>query len=103
MNYTQDIVQDFPYDNPLTKIACAMGVLWIGYVAIGYSKRTERLPERRKHKQAFGLNQIDKQLDSKNRALGGKVPSNPDVPFYSRQNYNRRRRGMLKSVGNIIA
>lgn len=92
MNYTQNIVQDFPYDNPVTKIACAIGVLWLGYVVVGYSKRNERLPERRKHRQALTTNAIDNAIDARNRAFGGKVPSNPDIPFYSRHNYNRRRR-----------
>ena len=93
MNYTGKVIRDFPYENPITKTACAIGVLWLGFIAINYAERNERLPERRKNRQALTSNAIDNAIDSRNRALGGKVTSNPSVPFYSRHNYNRRRRG----------
>lgn len=92
MNYTQPMISDFPYDNPVTKIACGVGILWLGYLAIKHAKGTDMEPIQRKHFKGFSRNHIDKQIDQKNRALGGKVPSNPEVPFYSNQNYNRRRR-----------
>ena len=92
MNYTQPVVQNYPYDNPFTKVACGIGALWVGFVAVNYAKRNEQTPQRRKHRQALTSNKIDNALDARNRAAGGKVPANPDVPFYSRHNYNRRRR-----------
>ena len=92
MNYAGKATYNFPYENPITKTACAIGVLWLGFMAVNYAKRNERLPHRRKTRQALTANSIDNAIDARNRALGGKVPSNPDVPFYSRHNYNRRRR-----------
>ena len=82
-----------PFDNPYTKAACALGLVWVGYMGIRYAKRDDIGPERRKNRQSLTLNNIDKQIDSRNFAMGGKIlKSNPDVPFYSRHNYNRRRR-----------
>ena len=92
MNYRTPVVYDYPWDNPITKVACAVGVGWLAYIAISRSKRDERLPERRKKRQALTANSIDLQIDARNRAFGGKVPANPDVPWYSRHNFNRRRR-----------
>lgn len=93
MNYTQPMISDFPYSNPVTKIACGVGVLWLGYLAIRYTKKDEDIiPNRRLNRKGVMNNILDKAIDEKNRVLGGPVPSNPDVPFYSRENYNRRRR-----------
>ena len=92
MNYTTPTINNFPYDNPVTKVACAVGVGWLAYVLISRSKRDSRLPQRRKQRQALTAGAIDNALDARNRALGGAVPANPKIPFYSRHNYNRRRR-----------
>ena len=93
MNYTQPVIYDFPYDNPVTKVACGIGVLWLGYLAIRYSKKDEEItPVRRLNRKGFMNNILDKAIDEKNRALGGPVPNNPDIPFNSRENYNRARR-----------
>ena len=82
-----------PFDNPYTKVACVLGVVWLGYIGIRYAKKDGHdSPQSRKSRQALTANSIDKQIDGRNRAYGGKVPSNPDIPFYSRHNYNRRRR-----------
>ena len=92
MNYTQPIVNDFPMSNPVTKFALALGVGYLGFMAVRSAKYTEQEPIQRKHHKGFSRNHIDNQIDEKNRLLGGKVPSNHTVPFYSNQNYNRRRR-----------
>ena len=92
MNYSTPVIRNFPYDNPVTKFACAVGLGWVAYVAISSAKRDDRLPQRRKDRQALTANDIDQAIDSRNRAYGGEVPANPDVPHYSRHNYSRRRR-----------
>ena len=87
-------ILDFPFENPITKAAIGIGVLWVGFIALNYTKRNEQTPHRRKHRQALTSNHIDRQIDSRNRAVGHRVPpTNPDIPTYSRHNYNRRRRG----------
>lgn len=93
MNYSFPTISDFPYDNPVTKIAFGVGVAWLGYLAIKSSKAGDSIePVRRKNRKGVMDGVIDKAIDEKNRVLGGAVPSNPDVPFYSRQNHNRRRK-----------
>ena len=92
MNYRQPQIYNYPWDNPISKVAVAVGIGWLAYIAIARTKRDERLPERRKKRQSLTANSIDLQIDARNRAFGGTVPANPDVPWYSRHNYNRRRR-----------
>ena len=94
MNYSQPMISDFPYSNPVTKIACAVGLLYVGYMAIRTTKVGDDItPVRRKNRKGVMDGAIDKAIDKKNRLLGGGVPSNPDIPYYSRQNHNRRRKG----------
>ena len=92
MNYTQPVISDFPYSNPVTKIAGGIGLLWLGFVAIRSCRAEQGVtPIRRKNRKGVMDGAIDKAIDDRNRVLGGSVPSNPDVPFYSRHNYSRRR------------
>ena len=81
-----------PYENPYTKVACAVGLAWVAYMGIRYAKHNDDTPHTRKNRTSLTATSIDNQVDKRNRAFGGKVPSNPDVPFFSRHNYNRRRR-----------
>ena len=93
MNYSNPTIYDFPYSNPVTKIAGAVGLLWLGYVAVRSTQTGDNItPVRRKNRKGVMDGAIDKAIDEKNRVLGGPVPSNPDVPYYSRQNHNRRRK-----------
>ena len=93
MNYSDTVIRDFPYSNPGTKIACGVGLLWLGYMAIKSTKAHENVtPVRRQNRKGVMDGKIDRAIDARNRALGGPVPSNPDIPYYSRQNHNRRRR-----------
>ena len=93
MNYSNPKISDFPYDNPVTKIACGIGLLWLGFIAVRSTQTGDSItPIRRKNRKGVMDGKIDKDIDEKNRVLGGPVPSNPNVPFYSRQNHNRRRR-----------
>ena len=92
MNYRTPIINNFPYDNPVTKVAGAVGIGWLAYVAIRHAKRNEQIPKRRKDRQRLMAAPIDKAIDAMNRAYGGAVEANPDVPHYSRHNYGRRRR-----------
>ena len=92
MNYKTPVITNFPYDNPVTKFAGAVGIGWLAYMAISRAKRDDRLPQRRKDRQRLMSGPVDKAIDSMNRAFGGPVEANPDVPHYSRQNYGRRRR-----------
>lgn len=92
MEFKQPMIEDFPYDNPVTKIACAVGLAWVGFILIRHAKSSDQTPQSRKGREGFTMSKIDDAIDKKNRAYGTKVPSNPDVPFYSRHNYNRRRR-----------
>ena len=93
MNYSNPMIYDFPYSNPVTKIACGVGLLWLGYVAIKSSKALDEVePTPRKNRKGVMDGKIDRDIDKKNQVLGGPVPSNPSVPFYSRHNYNRRRK-----------
>ena len=76
----------------MTKIVACGGVALIGYITYNKVVNDKSKPERRKHRQALTLSDMDSQIDNRNSAFGQKVPANPDVPFYSRHNYNRRRR-----------
>ena len=87
-----DITYQTPYDNIFTKVAFGAAILWVGFMGIKYAKYNEQSPGSRKNRQALTATNIDHQVDRKNRAMGAKVPSNPDIPFFSRHNYNRRRR-----------
>ena len=84
-----------PYGNPYFKAALAVGVLWAGIVAVRSTKFMTPEPIQRKARQNFTTNKVDRDIDRKNRALGRPVPNNPDVPFQSRHNYNRRRRSKV--------
>ena len=77
-----------------TKILLCGAAAWGGYIMISRAMNQDTEPNRRKNKQGLTSNHIDHQLDQRNRASGGKVPANLDVPFYSRHNYNRRRRSL---------
>lgn len=77
-----------------TKIAIFGISIWGGYILIKRAMYQDTEPNRRKDKQGLTSNHIDHQIDQRNRASGGKVPANLDVPFYSRHNYNRRRRSL---------
>lgn len=75
-----------------TKIAVAGLCLWAGYLTVSKVIYKQNEPQRRKNKQSLTANHIDNQIDNMNRIQGTPVPANLDVPFYSRHNYNRRRR-----------
>ena len=92
MNYRTPVINNFPYDNPVTKVACAIGIGWLAYIGISRAKANDKLPQRRKDRQRLMAGPIDKAIDSMNRAWGGPVEATPDVPHYSRHNYARRRR-----------
>ena len=92
MEFKQEMVYDFPYSNPITKVACGVAVVWLGYVLIKHAKSADVTPQSRKGREALTANKIDNAIDGRNRAYGGSLPSRQDVPFYSRHNYNRRRR-----------
>lgn len=92
MNYTQEAILNFPYSNPITKVAMCVGVAYLGYLGVRYAKQDDGRPQRRKERQGFTTSHIDHAIDHRNHAYGGPVPSNPIIPFYSRHNYNRRRR-----------
>ena len=53
--------------------------------------------ETRKSKLSFTPNEIDKQIGRMNHNSGVRIPNNFDVPHYSRQNYNRRHRPIVKN------
>ena len=92
MNYTYPTISDMPYNNPITKIACGVGIVWLGYLAVRSTQVEESSVPRTKHRKGGLINNfLDRSIDEKNRVLGGRDASNPDVPFYSRHNYNRRR------------
>lgn len=93
MNYEQPMIYDFPYSNPFTKIACGVGLVWLGIIALKSTKVLDEIsPTPRKNRKGLMNGKIDKDIEQKNRVLGGPVPSNPNIPFYSRNNYNRRRK-----------
>ena len=76
----------------ISKMAMYSGIAVAGYIAYNKVMNDDSKPEKRKHRQSLTLGQLDKQIDERNNAFGKRVPANPDVPFYSRHNYNRRRR-----------
>ena len=92
MNYESRPILNFPYDNPITKVAIGIGALWVGFIAIKHAKFSDQQPVKRRARQGFTTGKMDHDIDKRNRAFGLPVPSNPDIPFYSRHNYNRRRR-----------
>ena len=64
MNYSQPMISDFPYSNPVTKIACAVGVLYVGYMAIRTTKVGDDItPVRRKNRKGVMDGAIDKAID----------------------------------------
>ena len=78
-----------------------MAVIGVGvfgaYIAYNNIHKSKTAPQSRKHRKGFTANKIDHQIDNQNRVSGGRVPANPDVPFYSRHNYNRRRRSIVSN------
>ena len=79
----------------MTKIVAFGGVALLGYITYNKVVNDDSKPSTRKMRQAFTLSDIDNQIDQRNNAFGKKVPANPDVPHYSRHQYNRRRRPQL--------
>ena len=71
-----------------------VGYLACAYVAyIVYKNSTKDLVYSRKKSQGLTTNSIDKQLQTLNRAHDvNHIPNNIDLPYYSRYNYDRRRR-----------
>ena len=92
MNYYTDERFNVPFENPITKLACFLGVGYVGYLGVKYAMADDRMPVQRRARQGFTTSKIDHDIDSRNKYFGRAVPSNPDVPHYSRHNYNRRRR-----------
>lgn len=82
----------------MTKIVACGGVALIGYITYNKVVNDKSRPERRKNRQALTLSDMDKQIDQRNNAFGKKVNANLDVPFYSRNNYNRRRRQPMHAL-----
>ena len=76
----------------MTKLVAGGGVALIAYITYHKVVNDKSNPERRKNRQALTLSEMDNQIDQRNNAFGKKVNANLDVPFYSRHNYNRRRR-----------
>ena len=93
MNYSSEslILQDTPFDNPVTKIAMGVGILYLGFMAVKYAKKEEPSNNRRARK-GFTTNKINHSIDHRNKAFGRPVQNNPKVPFKSRHNYSRGRR-----------
>ena len=79
----------------MTKLVAIGGVALVSYITYNKVVNDKSNPERRKHRQALTLSDVDKQIDQRNNAFGKKVTANPEIPFYSRHNYNRRRRAPL--------
>jgi hypothetical protein len=98
MNYSapsSSILIDQPFNNPLTKIACGIGLVYVGYMGIKYATKEEPSPHNRRARQGFTTSKVDQAIDHKNKVSGHPVPSNPLVPHYSRHNQNRRRRSPI--------
>ena len=87
------IIRDNPMENPVTKFALYAGVAYVAFLLIRSKKAEDKETPRHKHRQHYGMgyNAIDQQIARNNRAHGGKVKANPDIPYYSRNNVNRRR------------
>lgn len=79
-------------NNTFLKITTGSLAAWVLFVMVNRAKRNDQTPERRKHRQALTAGKVDIQIDSRNRVSGKRAKVNPDIPFYSRHNYNRRRR-----------
>ena len=93
MNYYSPELVDMPFDNPITKIGICVAVTYVAYLGYKYvEKAKEDTPGNKRHRKYFTSNKIDNKIDHRNRFYGSSVPANPKVPFYSRHNYNRRRR-----------
>ena len=94
--FFSDTVYD-PANDPMIKLAVCGLVGWGVYIYLNRGQKNKQTPERRKQRAALTLGHVDKQIDRKNFAVGKKVASVPDLPFYSRHNYNRRRRPTMIS------
>ena len=86
------VLYDTPWENPYTKAAIGIGVCWLLFIGVRHAKSNDMTPERRKNRQSLTANNLDTQIDARNRAFGGKIPIKSNIPFFSRQNHNRRRR-----------
>ena len=86
-----------PANDPVIKVAVCALVGWGAFMYLRKGKKDEQTPQRRKHRAALTLGHLDKQIDKRNWASGKKVKSVPNLPFYSRHNYNRRRRPTMVS------
>ena len=97
MNYPSDnIIQNTPFNNPFTKLAAGIGLLYVGFIGVKYCQADDNQPVRRKSRQNFTSSKVDQAIDHRNRVYSGKHPkSNPKIPFYSRHNQTRRRRSKI--------
>ena len=92
MNYTGDVIRNMPFENPYTKLAFGVGVCWLVFLGVKHAKAADDTPAKRRERKGWTTGKINHDIDKKNKAFGRRVPGNPNVPFYSRHNYNRRRR-----------
>ena len=80
---------------PILQLCVAGLAAWGILIALRKSKKNQPSAARRKHREAFTRNHVDNQIDARN-IYSKKLPKiNPNVPFFSRHNYNRRRRPVV--------
>lgn len=84
--------------NRTTKYALFGAFAYGGFLLLNNKSNLETHPNKRKHMKGFSANHIDHQLNDKNKISRGNIPLNSKVPFYSRHNYNRRRRALHKPL-----
>ena len=95
MNYNtpaNSIITNTPFNNPYTKVACGIGVLYLGFMGVRYAKKDDPSPSNRRARKGFTTGKINHSIDHRNKAFGRPVKNNPKIPYMSRHNYNRRRR-----------
>ena len=94
--FFSDKVYD-PQNDPVIKFTVCAALGWGIYMYLQSGKKNKAKPQRRKHRASLTLGKVDKQIDGRNFSAGKKIKSVPDLPFYSRHNYNRRRRPTMVS------
>ena len=81
-----------PENNAVIKFVVAGAVAWGVFVCLSKGNRDKNTSSRQKFSKVVNNHGINNLINSRNRSSGKKNEINPDQPYYSRQNYNRRRR-----------
>ena len=87
-----NITYDMPFEAAATKIAIYGVALWAGAIIVKKVLYNHPQEFGRKHRRFGNRSYLDYQIDRQNVSAGLFSRRNEEVPYYSRYNYNRKRR-----------